>query len=128
MASECEILQHVKTQAPYALIVSIWSVLVGTIPSGLGAFPNWVSLLLGFLVMLFHVVCIGSSAINKTGRYDIFTEIYLRMRGDEFLKKLKEDTVIAFETGEPVPLENSAQLIEDEVIDPVKNNAGICRG
>ena len=36
--------------------------------------------------------------------------------------------MIAFETGEPVPLENSAQLIEDEVIDPVKNNAGICRG
>ena len=69
-----------------------------------------------------------NSAINKTGRYDIFTEIYLRMRDDEFLKKLKEDTVIAFETGEPVPLENSAQLIEDEVIDPVKNNAGICRG
>merc|ERR1712127_9342 len=125
MASECEILQHVKTQAPYALMVSIWSVLVGTIPSGLGAFPNWVSLLLGFLVMLFHVVCIGSSTINKTGQYDIFTEIYLRIRGDEFLMKLKEDTVIAFETGEPVPLENSAKLIEDEEIGPVKNHADI---
>ena len=27
MASECQILQHVRTQAPYALMVAIWSVL-----------------------------------------------------------------------------------------------------
>lgn len=125
MASECEILQHVKTQAPYALMVCIWSVLVGTIPSGLGTFPNWVSILLGFVVMLLHVVVTSECAINKTGRYDIFTELYLHISGDEFLRKLKEDTVIAFENGEPVSLDNSAKLIEDEETGPVKDHAEI---
>ena len=123
MASECEILQHVKTQAPYALMVSIWSVLVGTIPSGLGTFPNWVSILLGFTVMLLHVVVTSEFAINKTGRYDIFTELYLRISGDEFLRKLKDDTVIAFETGQPVQLANSEMLIEDEETGSVKDHA-----
>lgn len=65
MASECEILQHVKTQGPYALMVSVWSILVGTIPSGMAAFPNWVSILLGFVMMLFHVCCTSEFAINK---------------------------------------------------------------
>lgn len=116
MASECEILQHVKTQGPYALMVSVWSILVGTIPSGMAAFPNWVSILLGFVMMLFHVVFTSEFAINRTGRYDIFTEIYLRCsRDNDFLTKLKEDTVIAFETGEPVPLEDASKLIEDDI-------------
>ena len=47
MACECQILQHVKTQAPYAIVVAIWSILVGTIPSGRATFANWVSILLG---------------------------------------------------------------------------------
>ncbi len=106
MASECEILQHVRTQAPYVLLVSIWSVLVGTIPSGRGAFANWVSILLGFVFMLFHVVFTSEYTINKSGRYDIFTELYLRCtRNKEFLMKLKEDTKLVFETGEPIPLD-----------------------
>jgi len=116
MASECQVLQHVRTQAPYAMMVALWSVLVGTIPSGMATFANWVSILLGFIVMLFHVVFTAEFAINKTGRYDIFTEIYLRCtRGsNEFLAKLKEDTIIAYETGEPVPLEDTENLIEGD--------------
>eukprot|EP00571_Detonula_confervacea_P007203 CAMPEP_0172328688 /NCGR_PEP_ID=MMETSP1058-20130122/60477_1 /TAXON_ID=83371 /ORGANISM="Detonula confervacea, Strain CCMP 353" /LENGTH=1233 /DNA_ID=CAMNT_0013045815 /DNA_START=448 /DNA_END=4149 /DNA_ORIENTATION=- len=122
MASECQLLQHVRTQAPYALMAAIWSVLVGTIPSGRGTFPNWVSILLGFLVMLFHVVFTSEFAINKTGRYDIFTELYLRCTKDkEFLTKLKEDTVIAFETGEPVPIPDADKLIEDDDTGPLKD-------
>lgn len=123
MASECQILQHVKTQAPYAIMVSIWSVLVGTIPSGRQTFANWVSLLLGFLVMLFHVVVTSEFAINKTGRYDILTELYLRFTSDkDFLLKLKEDTVLAFESGEPVALPEAKNLVEDETgpFKPVK--------
>jgi Na+/H+ antiporter NhaC len=114
MASECQILQHVRTQAPYALMVSVWSVLVGTLPSGRGSFANWVSILLGFLAMLFHVVATSEFAINKTGRFDIFTEIYLRCTKDkEFLLKLKEDTVTAYATGESVPLEAGDKLVEN---------------
>lgn len=123
MASECQILQHVRTQAPYALMVSLWSVLVGTIPSGRGAFANWVSILLGFLMMLFHVVFTSEFAINKTGRYDIFTELYLRCTRDkEFLMKLKEDTILAYETGEPVQLPDADKLIEEEDDGPVKDH------
>jgi len=116
MASECQILNHVKTQAPYAIMVIIWSILVGTIPSGRGSFANWVSILLGFVFMLFHVVFTSEFAINKTGRYDIFTEIYLRCTRDkDFLLKLKEDTVKAFESGEPVSLKDSFLVGDEDV-------------
>ena len=93
----------------YAVMVSTWSILVGTIPSGRATFANWVSILLGFIMMLFHVVFTSEFTINKTGRFDIFTEIYLRCTRDkEFLLKLKADTKKAFETGAPV------QLVEEE--------------
>eukprot|EP01083_Nonionella_stella_P009284 26829_1 len=103
-------------------MVAIWSILVGTIPSGRATFANWVSILLGFVAMLFHAVFTSEFAIHKTGRFDIFTEIYLRCARDkEFLMRLKEDTVRAYETGAPVPLRDSGKLIEDsEDADVVK--------
>lgn len=115
MASECQILQHVKTQAPYAIVVAIWSILVGTIPSGRATFANWVSILLGFMMMVLHVVLFSEFTINKTGRYDILTEIYLRcVRDKDFLLKLKADTVVAYETGQPVELEETQKIIGGE--------------
>lgn len=105
MATECKLLNHVKTQAPYTGVVALWSILVGTIPSGKGAYGNGIAIFLGFVAMLFHTICTAEFAINKSGRYDIFTEIYLRMTANKAaLLKLKEDVVIAYETGEPVPL------------------------
>ena len=98
MASECQVLQHVRTQAPYAVMVATWSILVGTIPSGRATFANWVSILLGFFAMLLHATLTAEFTINKTGRYDIFTELYLCCTKDkEFLLKLKDDTKLAFE-------------------------------
>ena len=99
-------MNHVKTQGPYAVMVMLWSILVGTIPSGYETFSNGISLLLGFLFMAFHVVFTSEFAINKTGRFDIFTEIYLRCfdRKNKFLLQLKADVVKAYETGEPVEL------------------------
>ena len=115
MASECQILQHVKTQAPYAIVVAIWSILVGTIPSGRATFANWVSILLGFMMMVLHVVLFSEFTINKTGRYDILTEIYLRcVRDKDFLLKLKADTVVAYATGQPVELEETQKIIDEE--------------
>ena len=99
-------------------MVAIWSVLVGTIPSGRETFANWVSILLGFIVMLFHVVFTSEFTINKTGRFDIFTEIYLRCARDkEFLLKLKADTVKAFETGQPVKLKENDKLVEGDDVE-----------
>jgi len=119
MASECQLMSHVKTQGPYALMVALWSILVGTIPSGYESFSNGISLLLGFVFMAFHVVFTSEFAINKTGRFDIFTEIYLRCfdRKNEFLLQLKADVVKAYETGEPVEMSEEQTPFEPKIID-----------
>jgi hypothetical protein len=119
LASECQVLAHTKTQAPYALIVVIWSIVVGTIPLGMGAFHNGVSIFLGFLAMLIHVVFTSEFIINKTGRYDIFTELYIRcVRNKEFYVSLKADVAKAFQTGMPVPLpEGTKSIVVDEKIE-----------
>ncbi len=46
MASSSDHMDHVKTQAPYALVVAGVSIAIGYIPAGLGL-PGWVSLLIG---------------------------------------------------------------------------------
>ena len=126
MASECQLMSHVKTQGPYAFMVALWSILVGTIPSGYGTFSNGISLLLGFLFMAFHVVFTSEFAINKTGRFDIFTEIYLRCfdRKNEFLLQLKADVVKAYETGGPVEMSEERTLFEPKTIDDESEHEG----
>ena len=43
MSAGCDHLEHVKTQLPYALTVGGLSVLLGTLPAGLGLSP-WISI------------------------------------------------------------------------------------
>ena len=50
MASQCDHIDHVRTQLPYALTVGIVGLLVGLLPVGLGA-PWWLMLLAGALVL-----------------------------------------------------------------------------
>jgi hypothetical protein len=130
MASECKLLNHVKTQAPYAFYVAVWSVLVGTLPSGMGKMSNSICILLGFLAMVFMAfvpagellsfrddtififilriltmplnVAFASTAapLNKTGRFDVFTELYILITKDAYLLKLKENAKEVFETGQ----------------------------
>jgi hypothetical protein len=103
MASGCEVLQHVKTQGPYAVMVATWSILLGTLPVGMKSYPNFVGILLGALAMLFHAVVTAESTINKTGRFDIFTELYIRcIKEKDFYLSLKADVIEAYETGRPV--------------------------
>ena len=45
-ASGCDHIAHVKTQMPYAVLAGAITILVGTIPAGLGLSP-WISLVLG---------------------------------------------------------------------------------
>lgn len=104
IASECTLINHVKTQAPYAAMVSIWSVLVGTLPSGRGAFSNSICILLGFLAMAIHAFLTSAAPLNKSGRFDIFTELYLFITKNEFLADLKERTKRVHETGETMTL------------------------
>jgi len=57
-SSGCEHTAHVWTQMPYALLVATISVLVGTLPVGLGA-PAWLMLPLGVVAMAITVRIVG---------------------------------------------------------------------
>ena len=98
LACDCDLLAHVNTQAPYAAVVSVIAILLGTIPIGFDAFPNIVGLLLGWGVIIAFLYFACVPVINETGKFDIFTEMYLKVRGgDESpLVILKEDTAKAF--------------------------------
>ena len=98
LACDCDLLAHVNTQAPYAVVVSVIAILLGTIPVGFDAFPNIVGLLLGWGVIIAFLYFACVPVINETGKFDIFTELYLKVRGgeDSALAILKEDTVKAF--------------------------------
>ena len=55
MASGCDHVDHVRTQAPYALGVGILGMLVGDIPTAFGL-PPWVSLVIGAAAILLAVL------------------------------------------------------------------------
>ena len=54
MASGCNLMDHVRTQMPYALISGSIALFVGTVPAGFGI-PWWILLGLGF-VLLFLII------------------------------------------------------------------------
>ena len=50
IASGCNHIEHVRTQLPYALLVGLVAIVIGTVPGGYGV-PPWVSLLGGGVVL-----------------------------------------------------------------------------
>lgn len=54
IASGCDHIEHVRTQLPYALLVGIVAIGIGTIPAGFGV-PPWISLIVGG-ALLFSVL------------------------------------------------------------------------
>ncbi|GAX24958.1 hypothetical protein FisN_2Lh234 [Fistulifera solaris] len=121
LACDCDLLAHVSTQAPYAAFVSVIAILLGTIPIGFDAFPNIVGLLLGWGVTIAFIYLVCVPVISETGKYDILTELYFKIRGgdDSPLAILKEDTAKAF-SGELVIKEKNLESSgsEDEE-DPI---------
>ena len=59
MASGCELMDHVRTQMPYALIAGGISLLLGTIPAGFGM-PWWMLLAIGSIVLMILVRTFGT--------------------------------------------------------------------
>ena len=51
IASGCDHIEHVRTQMPYAMLVGIVAIGLGTIPAGYGL-PPWVSLLVGGAILV----------------------------------------------------------------------------
>jgi Na+/H+ antiporter NhaC len=66
MASGCDHIEHVRTQMPYALLVGVVGVTIGTIPSGFG-FPPVLSLVLGSVILIAVLRYFGRKA-DDTGR------------------------------------------------------------
>ena len=61
MASGCDHIEHVRTQLPYALVVGVVTVAVGTIPTGFG-FPWWGSMIGGAAVLFVGLRLYGKDA------------------------------------------------------------------
>ncbi len=58
LASSCNHLNHVKTQMPYAILVGVVSLLVGTIPGAFGV-SVWLLFAVGFIVLYFFIIKVG---------------------------------------------------------------------
>jgi Na+/H+ antiporter NhaC len=54
MSSACDLIDHVRTQLPYALLVAFVALIVGEIPAAMGVNPLW-GLLAG-LIMLYGIL------------------------------------------------------------------------
>lgn len=54
MASGCDHIEHVRTQMPYAILVGVVTILIGTIPGGYG-FPPLLSIVIG-AALLFGIL------------------------------------------------------------------------
>ena len=61
VASGCDHIEHVRTQLPYALLVGLVGLVIGTIPGGFGLSP-WISLVLGIVVLGVLLRFIGRKA------------------------------------------------------------------
>ncbi|XZE54792.1 Na+/H+ antiporter NhaC family protein [Planctomycetaceae bacterium SH139] len=65
-ACGCDHILHVRTQLPYAMLVGGVSILLGTIPSGLG-FNVWWSLVLGTFALLVLLYVLGRRGDQRLG-------------------------------------------------------------
>ena len=61
VASGCDHIEHVRTQLPYALLVGIVGLSVGTIPGGFGV-PPWISIVVGIVILGVVLRMIGKRA------------------------------------------------------------------
>ncbi len=98
LASDCNLIKHVWTQLPYSIMTFVWCFLLGTIPVSAGAYPTGVATLLATICIPLTMLIFGAPIVNKTGRFDLFTELYLVVRAkvlkrpDENLEQLRADT------------------------------------
>ena len=61
LATECDHIEHVRTQLPYAITVGVVSILLGTLPSGFGI-PFYVTFPIALLTLRLIVSYFGKSS------------------------------------------------------------------
>ncbi|CAM9649365.1 unnamed protein product [Hapterophycus canaliculatus] len=65
LATGCGLGEHVRTTSPYTFVVAILSILIGSIPVGIGLYGPWVALLLGAGAMTAVVYSLGREAAEE---------------------------------------------------------------
>jgi len=105
-AARCDLTQHVRTQAPYALTVGILSVLCGTLPVGTAGYSTGAGVGVGIIAVIIVCFAIGAPVLCTSGRYDIFTELYVKITRDPVLIDLKEDTARVAHDGGVISLDD----------------------
>ena len=95
LACDCDLVAHVSTQAPYAVVVSFISILLGTIPWGYSAWPNIIGILLGAAAIVLFAVFFCAPILSPTGRFDLLTEAKISLTKSAALNQLREDTISA---------------------------------
>jgi hypothetical protein len=115
LACDCKLLSHVSTQAPYAIVCIVVSIILGTVPIGYDAWPNIVGVLLGFCAIAAFVFGLCPQVISSTGNFDIFVELVLKYKAGSPLHELKADTIKAF-NGEEVDFNKNVN--EDSSAEP----------
>jgi hypothetical protein len=113
LATECKLMSHVNTQAPYAVVAVIISVLVGTVPIGFDAWPNIVGILAGFVLLGLFVYFFCKPVISPTGAWDPITALYVKITKDETLEQLQQDTIRAANGEDLSSLVDGKKLDED---------------
>jgi Na+/H+ antiporter family len=99
LASDCALMAHVATQAPYAAVISVLSVIVGTLPIGYDAWPNMIGMVIGWFLIVLFAIFYCRPAVNKDGSYDFVTEMYLKCKkGYSPLEDLRHDTIEKYES------------------------------
>jgi Na+/H+ antiporter family len=96
LAADCAVMQHVAT--PYCVVVVIATVLFGTLPIGYQLWSSYISTILGIIILSLFVYFGCVPIIEPSGKYDIFTELYLTLiqnnNNKSNLQALREDTII----------------------------------
>lgn len=59
LSSGCGLGEHVRTTSPYTFVVAVLSIVLGSIPVGMGLYGPWVALLLGAGAMAALVYGLG---------------------------------------------------------------------
>ena len=66
-AAACDHLDHVRTQLPYAMLVGVVGILLGSLGTALGL-PNWVALLAGVAVLALYLRFFGTHVAEAGGQ------------------------------------------------------------
>lgn len=114
LACDCGLMQHVKTQIPYAGVVALWSVLAGTVPIGYNeSYKNAGGIILGLVLIIITVFGLGAPVVSESGRFDIGTELYMKIYPNKELQKLKEDTIAYYKKGTEVKSVDDKETLDD---------------